>query len=283
MAEQSKPKPSIHRGHRERVKQHFLRHGLDIFEMHEILELLLFYGVPQKDTNPIAHELLNRFGSLSGVLDAPVKELVKTKHVTENVAVLLKLIPQLSRYYIDTHTKDHNRIYDTQAAIELISPQFIGRKNEVVSLVLMDSKNRVLYSGIITEGSVHTVPLYVRDIVTLAATYNASEAIIAHNHPSGNVMPSHGDIVATRKLHAAMETIDVHLQDHIIFALPDSLSMRDCGLLEHILEEQPAVPEPHALETGRVLRIKAPFGSSQQHSQRLAFYEARRRGRGEHK
>ena len=85
----------------------------------------------------------------------------------------------------------------------------------MVVLVLMDSKNRVLYCGVVTEGNVNTVPLYIRKIITLAATYNAAEAIIAHNHPSGNVMPSPGDIIATRKLNAAMETIDVHLQDHI--------------------------------------------------------------------
>ena len=80
----------------------------------------------------------------------------------------------------------------------------------MVVLVLMDSKNRVLYCGVVTEGNVNTVPLYIRKIITLAATYNAAEAIIAHNHPSGNVMPSPGDIIATRKLNAAMETIDVH-------------------------------------------------------------------------
>ena len=212
---------SVHQGHRERVKQRFLKHNLDVFEEHQILELLLFYGLPRADTNPIAHELLDRFGTISGVCDAPIEELTRTKGITQNVAILLKLIPQLSRHYINTQTSDKERIYDTNSAMRIISPQFIGRKNEMVVLVLMDSKNRVLYCGGVTEGNVNTVPLYIRKIITLAATYNAAEAIIAHNHPSGNVMPSPGDIIATRKLNAAMETIDVHLQDHIIFGYPD--------------------------------------------------------------
>ena len=174
---------SVHQGHRERVKQRFLKHNLDVFEEHQILELLLFYGLPRADTNPIAHELLDRFGTISGVCDAPIEELTRTKGITQNVAILLKLIPQLSRHYINTQTSDKERIYDTNSAMRIISPQFIGRKNEMVVLVLMDSKNRVLYCGVVTEGNVNTVPLYIRKIITLAATYNAAEAIIAHIVP----------------------------------------------------------------------------------------------------
>lgn len=84
---------SVHQGHRERVKQRFLKHNLDVFEEHQILELLLFYGLPRADTNPIAHELLDRFGTISGVCDAPIEELTRTKGITQNVAILLKLIP----------------------------------------------------------------------------------------------------------------------------------------------------------------------------------------------
>ena len=134
---------SVHQGHRERVKQRFLKHNLDVFEEHQILELLLFYGLPRADTNPIAHELLDRFGTICGVCDAPIEELTKTKGITQNVAILLKLIPQLSRHYINTQTSDKERIYDTNSAMSIISPQFIGRKNEMVVLVLMDSKNIV--------------------------------------------------------------------------------------------------------------------------------------------
>ncbi len=278
---QSKTKEhSIHQGHRERVKKRFLKHNLDVFEPHEILELLLFYGLPRADTNPIAHKLLNRFGTIAGVCDAPISELTKTKGISENVAVLLKLIPQLSRYYIDAQTESQNRVFDTDSAIALLSPQFIGRKNEIVVLALLDSKNRVLYTGIVTEGNVNTVPMYIRDIITLAATYNAAEAIIAHNHPSGSVMPSQGDIIATRKLYAAMETIDVHLQDHIIFGHPDFLSMKDCGLLRHIIHTQaPAANGTNGppQEIMKGIRIKTPFGKVPLKSERLAFYECKRR------
>ena len=254
---------SVHQGHRERVKQRFLKHNLDVFEEHQILELLL----------------LDRFGTISGVCDAPIEELTRTKGITQNVAILLKLIPQLSRHYINTQTSDKERIYDTNSAMRIISPQFIGRKNEMVVLVLMDSKNRVLYCGVVTEGNVNTVPLYIRKIITLAATYNAAEAIIAHNHPSGNVMPSPGDIIATRKLNAAMETIDVHLQDHIIFGYPDYLSMKDCGLLAHILKPENQVIQTEEAEqyNPKIIKMKTPFGKGQIKSTRLAFYESKRK------
>lgn len=276
--EKQKKTSSIHQGHRERVKQKFLKHSLDVFEEHQILELILFYGLPRADTNPIAHELLNRFGSITAVCDAPIDELTKTKGITQNVAILLKLIPQLSRYYANNQVDDKERVYDTNSAIKLVEPQFIGRKNEVVVLVLMDSKNRVLYCGVIADGNVNTVPLYIRRIITLAATYNAAEVIIAHNHPSGNVMPSPGDIVATRKLHAALETIDLHLQDHIICAYPDALSMRDSGLLEHILpSECGELIASNERQSKKVVKLKVPFGKGQIKSPRVAFYESRHR------
>ena len=217
---------SVHQGHRERVKQRFLKHNLDVFEEHQILELLLFYGLPRADTNPIAHELLDRFGTISGVCDAPIEELTRTKGITQNVAILLKLIPQLSRHYINTQTSDKERIYDTNSAMRIISPQFIGRKNEMVVLVLMDSKNRVLYCGVVTEGNVNTVPLYIRKIITLAATYNAAEAIIAHNHPSGVPKPSEGDFALTRQIAWAGEILGIRLIDHVIIGEDTFYSMK---------------------------------------------------------
>ncbi len=229
---------SIHKGHRERVKQKFLKHSLDVFDEHQILEMLLFYGLPRADTNPIAHELLNRFGSIIDVCDAPLEELIKIKGITQNVAVLLKFIPQFSRYYANRQAETQSRVYDTESAYNLIKPQFIGKKDENVVLILLDSKGRVLYCDVISEGNINTVPLYIRKIITLASAYNAAGAIIAHNHPSGSVMPSPGDIAATKKLFAAFETIDVSLHDHIIYAYPDTFSMKDSGLLEHILPEQ---------------------------------------------
>ena len=222
---------SVHQGHRERVKQRFLKHNLDVFEEHQILELLLFYGLPRADTNPIAHELLDRFGTISGVCDAPIEELTRTKGITQNVAILLKLIPQLSRHYINTQTSDKERIYDTNSAMRIISPQFIGRKNEMVVLVLMDSKNRVLYCGVVTEGNVNTVPLYIRKIITLAATYNAAEAIIAHNHPSGNVKPSANDVKCCRTIVALQDMIGIKMNDFIIVGEDEYLSFKD----EHIV------------------------------------------------
>lgn len=224
----------MHEGHRERIKEKFLKNGLDYFEPHEILELLLFNAIPRKDTNEIAHKLLDNFGSLSGVFDAPYEELLKVEGIGQSSAALLKLIPQLSRCYLDDKQCDKARVYNTESAGKMLLHKFIGRTNEVVVLLLLDSKGRQLYCGVVNEGSVNTVPIYIRKIVELAVRYNAASAILAHNHPSGNTMPSAGDMTSTKDVFQALQTVNVWLNDHIIVVEGDYFSMADSGLMENL-------------------------------------------------
>lgn len=226
----------MHEGHRERMKEKFLTDGLDHFQSHEILELFLFNAIPRRDTNEIAHRLLDTFGSLSGVFDAPYEELLKVEGVGQSAAAFIKLVPQLSRCYLDDKQQDKARVFNTESAVKILLPKFIGRTNEVVVLLLLDSKGRQLFCSVVNEGAVNTVPIYVRKIVELAVRYNAASAILAHNHPSGSTMPSAGDITSTKDVFQALKTVNVWLNDHIIVADGDTLSMADCGLMKKLFE-----------------------------------------------
>ena len=175
---------SIHSGHRERVRELFLKTGLDSFTPHAALELLLFYAIPQKDTNTIAHELLQKFGSLSGVFDAPLEELMKVDGIGKSAAVFLKMIPQYCRLYQKSLGRDKMRICSYEEAGKVFVREFIGRQHEAVMLMLLDGRECILYCGKVSDGSATAANIYIKTMVRLAARFDAVYAILAHNHPS---------------------------------------------------------------------------------------------------
>lgn len=221
----------MHDGHRERLRERFLREGLDSFEDHNILELLLFYVIPRKDTNELAHLLLDRFGSLSAVLEAPYEELKTVPGIGELSASLLCLIPEISRKYLGDKYSDHSIVDSTQRAGDFLMDRFVGRNKETVILLLLDAKGRVLYCGVIAEGSVNATEVNVKRIVETSARYNASSAILSHNHPSGIALPSKQDLDTTEIVKDALCLINVELVDHIIVADRDFVSLAECGML----------------------------------------------------
>ena len=224
----------VHNGHRERVKNKFLRDGLDNFEPHEVLELLLFYGIPLRDTNEIGHLLLDKFGSLSAVFDAPFDELLKIEGIGKSSATLIKLIPQICRQYQENLDKDKNRIFSYDEAGRLLVKKFIGRKNEFIVLMLLDSKNQVVFCDIVSEGTATTANIYIKKIVRLAVQYNAVYAILSHNHPSGECMPSQQDLSSTIWIYEALNTVEVKLIDHIIVSGNDFLSIAKSGIMPNV-------------------------------------------------
>ena len=141
----------LHTNHRERLRDRFLKDGLDSFEPHNVLELLLFYAQPRGDMNPLAHRLIDTFGSLSGVLDAAIEDLCSIKGMGKNTAVFLKMIPQLCRYYLDDKYQNGFIIDSTQKAGEFLLPKFVGRTNEVVYLVCLDNKGKVIHTTQVIE------------------------------------------------------------------------------------------------------------------------------------
>lgn len=217
---------SEHSGHRKRMKKRFLDYGLDTFEQHEILELALFYAIPMKDTNPTAHRLINEFGSLSAVFDAPYNMLMQAG-LTENAATFIKLIPELLSAYMDDRYNNQNKIIKLENLPEKFINKFLGKGTEMVYLLLMDSKFKELYCGIVSKGSITNADVNIPKICELSIRYSARYAIISHNHPSGICLPSKADIKVTTRLYQALKLINVELLDHYIVAENDCVSLYD--------------------------------------------------------
>lgn len=219
----------VHDGHRDRMRQRFTEHGLENFDDHTVLELLLFYARPRSDTNPLAHALLEYFGSLAAVFDAPAEELCRIPGVGETTATLIKLIPQVARRYQMSKSSVEGIITSSHQAGEFLSPRFYGEKDEVVYLLCLDAKGKIIACKFMGRGSVNSANVSIRKIVETALLYNATSVILAHNHTSGIALPSKEDEFTTRKVDGALATVDIALIDHIIVADEDFVSMADNG------------------------------------------------------
>ena len=220
---------SVHDGHRKRMRQRFLAEGLDQFTDVQILKILLFYCIARQDTNPIAHELLNHFGSLSQVLEAPVEELCKVDGIGENTAVFLKLITQVGRCYL-TDRASKSRILPTlDSCAKYLQTFFFGRNVETVYLLCLDAKCKMLCCKKISEGDVNSTTLSVRKIVETALSTNASSVVLAHNHPGGLAVPSNVDVQTTLRIADALQAVDVHFIDHILVTDDDYVSLAQSG------------------------------------------------------
>lgn len=225
----------MHDGHRKRLRARFLSQGLDGFDPHNVLELLLFHVIHRKDTNELAHRLIDRFGSLAGVLEAPVEELQKVDGIGETAAFFMHLIPHLSRYYLNDKYSAKMIVDSSQSAGNYLMNKFIGRKNETVFLLLLDVKGKMLFCDMVGEGSFNQIDINMRKIVEAAMRYNAYSAILAHNHPSGVALPSKNDIDTTYKVQESLQLVGVKLVDHIIVADRDFVSLAESGLMDRDL------------------------------------------------
>ncbi|MGI6684436.1 MAG: RadC family protein [Bacillota bacterium] len=223
--------PETHKGHRKRFKARFLEEGLDSFDDHQVLELLLFFSIPQKDTNVIAHTLINKYGSLSGVLEADPKDLATTSGIGENSAVLLSLIPSLSRRYLKDRWGERPRLDSTSRAGEYVVSLCTGRIYEVFFVICLDAQCRVIYPALAHEGTINQAPVYPRIIVEIALRHKAHSVILAHNHPGGSANPSRQDIEATQKIKSALNSISIQVVDHIIASGESYISFAEKGLI----------------------------------------------------
>ena len=220
-----------HTGHRSRMKKKLAQQGLDVFEPHEVLEILLYYAIPQRNTNDIAKNLIDRFGSFSAVLDAPLDSLMKAG-LTEHQALYLKMIPDVTRLYLLDKYHNPDKVLDSSDLADYIIDRFVGlEETEHVLLLLLDKKGKEVYSGIIARGDFHSANVSFRDIVTLSLNYGAVYAVLAHSHPSGYAMPSKEDVLMTKDLKKALQLVDVTLVDHFIVADHDCVSLAETGLM----------------------------------------------------
>ncbi len=222
---------NIHRGHREKMRQRFLKSGLEGFADHEALELLLFYAIPRQDTNPIAHRLMERYGSLSAVLSAPAEDLKKVEGIGESAAVLLKAAGQIAQKARLSDATAQRPLTDVEAVGAYLLERYAGETHEMLYELCLDQKGKLLACKRLSEGSASSAALDIRKVVENAILTSASAVILAHNHPSGIALPSDDDCAATTQAARALQTIGVTLADHIVVADDDFVSMAQSGYL----------------------------------------------------
>lgn len=218
-------------GHRQRLRDRFNASGLGAFEDHEVLELVLTYAVPRKDVKPIAHALLECFGSLSNVLDAPTSELVNVAGVGETGATLLHLMPGLTRRYLRDRWGQKPQLNTREDLACFVVDELATATNEIFLLVLLTHENHVLRALPLHEGSLASAPVYPRLVVEAVLRHHAAKVALAHNHPGGVAQPSDEDIAVTRTLVAVFDALGVPVVDHVIVAGPRTFSMAEAGLL----------------------------------------------------
>ena len=222
----------MHEGHRQRLKKRFLQEGLDSFEDHEIFELLLYYAIPQGDTNPIAHRLLNEFHSPKAVFDATLEDLLKVPGIGEHSAVLIKLIPHLSNFFTSLSTREMTTLCTSFEAGKYVCSKIGCLKNEVFAIICLDAQKRVIKFEKIENGTAAQANVSPRKVAECALKYNASAVILCHNHPSGGNIASESDRILTGRLCSLLEGMEIHVIDHIIAVSSEKyISMSDSGIM----------------------------------------------------
>ncbi len=221
----------VHSGHRQRLKDQFLTHGMDPIHDVNVLELVLFYAIPRQDTNPIAHRLLNTFGSLAAVFDATPEELMKRGGLSKNAATLIKLIPAAARRQQLSRSSCQQILDSTQKCGDYLVPFFFGATQEEVYLLGLDAKCKVLGCVKLSTGSINSAGLSIRKVVECALNMKASSVVLAHNHTSGIAVPSQEDIRTTKSISHALDLVGVYLADHVVVADEDYVSMAESGLI----------------------------------------------------
>lgn len=207
-----------HSGHRGRLRKRYLATAGKGFEPHNLLELLLFYAIPRRDTTETAHALLKRFGSVSGVLEASVEELCRVDGINESAAVLIKVVGTLSEDCVVNKTNSDTRFYTFDDIANHMRLQFVTARDERFVAFFMDSSGQLLKAEIINEGSINSANVNVRRIVTRAMELNASAVAVGHNHPGGVAMPSSSDLDTTKLIKNLLDVAGIELIEHFIVA-----------------------------------------------------------------
>ena len=220
-----------HAGHRSRMKERFRKEGLDSFEEHEVLELLLYFGIPQRDTNPLAHQLLEQFGSFKQVFAADYEQLLKIPGMTSSAALLLTMVPQLSRRYVQAVSDQTDLLNSSEKIGAFLIPKFTGWTEEVVYLLCFNNACKLLRCDLLSKGDLNSSDVDVRRLVEIAFQCKALNVVLAHNHPHGLAWPSAQDIQLTRSLIPVLRQLGLELLDHFIVSGSEYTSMMELGYL----------------------------------------------------
>ncbi len=224
-----------HSEHRKRMRERYVKQGLEGFAPHEVLELMLFYAIPQKNVNPLAHQLLDKFGSLHGVLEAEPEMLRQVDGIGEYSATFLSLFSKVEKYVGLEKAQKRVELSSRKKAMEYCAKLLQGERREHFYVICLNGQMEVLHTALIAKGSLSEVPAYPRLVAEAALNHNAHSVILCHNHPGGSLIPSEADMEATRQLAALFRGLEIVLIDHMIVSGGETLSM----VLEHLLEREP--------------------------------------------
>jgi len=257
---------SIHSGHRERIREQYVSHGAEAFLDHQFLELLLTYAIPRRDTNELAHLLLERFGSLEGVVTAEIAQLVLVEGIGESTAVFLRMQGDLFRRL------RIRRLTDARGQIRLAFPVDAARyavsqlslhTYESVLAVCLNAKKTVQSCEKLLGGSLAEAQIYPRNIAEVALLKRAHGILLIHNHPSGDPSPSQADAETTESVRAALESISVQLFDHIIVGGEHAYSFSTGAVIGVAGSEAQVFSltefQAHQTQSGALLKVMEPY------------------------
>ena len=219
------------KGHRQRLREKFLKNGLDGFLDYEIIELLLTLGTPRKDCKQSAKDALKKFGSLKAVLEAEPAELKEIKGIGDNNVFGLKIAQSVSRRYLADRIIDQDFIRSADEVIDYLKHNLRDKSREVFLVIYLNGRNQILKMEELFQGTLTTSAVYPREVVKRALVNDAAALVFVHNHPSGNPNPSQDDLIITKKLKEAAQAIDVSVHDHLIIAGNDVYLFADHGLI----------------------------------------------------
>ena len=219
----------IHAGHRKRMRERFLKTELNGYQPHELLEILLYYGIPRVDTNPVAHALLNRFGSLRGVISADPDQLKQVPGMTESAICLITLLRAM--YTHDAGEAFRGKQMESFSDIcDYFAQLYRFEQREVVRAAFLDQHLKLMCCEVIAEGHPSAAAFSVRRLTERACAAGSNMIVLAHNHPAGSASLSDTDIAVTRQLAEVLAACGISLADHVIVSGDAAVSLREAGV-----------------------------------------------------
>lgn len=219
-------------GHRDRLRARFLTGGAEALQDYELLELILFSSIPQKDVKPLAKDLIRRFGSFAGVMAADPAQLMEVSGIKEKSAVAIKIVQAAAHLMQRQDVLQKPVLSSWKAVLDYCHSVMAHDQNEQFRLLFLDGKNALIADEVQSRGTVNHAPVYVREVVKRTLTLGAVSIIMAHNHPTGDPTPSRDDIEMTRAVQRALGEVGVSVHDHLIIGRKGHASLRSLGYLD---------------------------------------------------
>lgn len=224
---------AVHDGHRDRMRKKIEQFGIESLHDHEVLEYLLYAVVPRKDTNELAHHILDEFGSLANVFDQSIERLQKMEGVTYNMAVFLSSLSDVSRRYYSKRI-ENVQMTNLSQCLEIMRPLIASLPKEEIHILLGNNAGKLIKRVLLSKGVVNESVCSPRQVVDIVLKNEATRVVLVHNHPSNNPTPSKADQYMTERIYYALATIGVRLEDHIIITKDSYFSYRNSGVIDNL-------------------------------------------------